>query len=530
VAALYILSSPGRIDIIDGQTRFDVAYNWIVTGRPVVRDPWLGPYFAVPGREGRHYSYYGAPASVFALPLVWMGIQSGGPDIQPSQFLFSLTSSILGAAVAPILFLLYLELGVTVRRALAWTMVFSLTTCLWPTSNSTFDNAQHALFALTAVYFGCVSARRKSNGYALLAGLIAGVLILYQEYFVIIIPALALSTLRLDWGRAAENGTAAVRRGWRVFIDLVRAAWEGPGEERETCKRYCLFVGAAGVGVLLTLAYNDYRFGSWLDDGKLHTPAHGKVPVFGNPLAGLLTLLVSPGKGVFLYSPTIILAVMGVRQLWRRRPELAGVLVASSLILIGFISCISFAGGDWCWGPRYLTPLLPLWALCLPFVVGVTVRRELAVAVIALSFLVQVLALSVENQRFFFDTRLDDFFWAEDSWTYFKRSALLHRVGEAASLSDGIPATAKLFNAIPMPDWSTYTILGPPIGMPRDMAPEWIRNYKVFFIPRPWPLWMWWVPPSLRAINIVKWVLAMIAAGLAGAGMIWQGLREERHV
>src|SRR5271169_5209080 len=111
VLALYVLTSAGRIDIVDGQARFDVAYNWLVTGRPVFRDPWLGPYFEVIGREGRQYSYYGAPASVFAMPLVWLGLHNSGSNIQPSQFLFSLTSSIFGAGIAPILFLFYLELG-----------------------------------------------------------------------------------------------------------------------------------------------------------------------------------------------------------------------------------------------------------------------------------------------------------------------------------------------------------------------------------------------------------------------------------
>src|SRR5271157_3599776 len=42
VLAIYVLSSPGRIDIIDGQARYDVAYNWLLEGRPVLRDPWIG--------------------------------------------------------------------------------------------------------------------------------------------------------------------------------------------------------------------------------------------------------------------------------------------------------------------------------------------------------------------------------------------------------------------------------------------------------------------------------------------------------
>jgi hypothetical protein len=395
------------------------------------------------GRDGLPYSYYGAPASVFAMPLVWLGLSANPSNIQPSQFLFSLTSSIFGAGIAPILFLFYLELGLTTRKALAWTMVSSFATYVWPISNSTFDNAQHAFFAIAAVYLGVLSARCKSAKIAALGGLMAGVLVLYQEYFLLIIPALALSTL--EWnsmddsylpapptkpGSAIGRVTSAFKQTFQSVLTLVRAACDGPGEARSSCIRYCLFVVAVSVGVVLSLAYNDLRFGSWFDNGKVRMAAQSKVPFFGNPLAGFLTLLVSPGKSVFLYSPPLFLAVMGVRQLWRRRPELVVAIGASSLLLVLFISCISFAGGDWCWGPRYLTPLLPLWALFLPFTVGVNVRRDLAVAVIAVGFLVQILALSVENQRFFFESRLDDYFWAEDSWAYFKHSALFARPGE----------------------------------------------------------------------------------------------------
>ena len=154
----------------------------MVLGRPVIQDPWIGPHSGVIGRDGLRYSMYGAPASVFSMPLMWLGLHTGASTIQSSQFLFSLTSSILGAGIACVLFLFYLELGISARTAFTWTMVSSLATYLWPISNSTFDNAQHAFFALAAVYFGVLSARRKSPAYAVLGGLMAGILVLYQEY------------------------------------------------------------------------------------------------------------------------------------------------------------------------------------------------------------------------------------------------------------------------------------------------------------------------------------------------------------
>ena len=538
VVGLYALSSPGRIDIIDGEARFDVSYNWLLTGRPVIRDNWIGPLMGLAGRDGLRYSYYGAPASLLAMPLVWLGLHFGSPAVPLSQFLFSLTSTIFGAAVAPVLFLFYLELGVTMRRAIAWTMVSSFATLLWPVSNSTFDNAQHAFFALAALYFAFLSARRKSRTIAMIGGIFAGVLILYQEYFLLIVPAIALATL--DRGladmeslttesvvpRVASSPKRVLQEAWY----LIRTAYDRSGDTRASCVRYCLFIAAASLGIVLALGYNHLRFDSWLDDGKFRFAAFRNHPLLGNPVAGLLTLLCSPGKGVFLYSPTLILGILGIARLRRRRAALAGAIATSSLLLVLFISCFIFAGGDWCWGPRYLTPLLPLWALAFPLIGDFRQKRPLVLAIVILGLLVQVLALSIDNQRFFFEKGFNDFFWAEDSWVYFKHSALLARVGETFSLSQGVPTTARFFNSVPIPNWTTYAPLGTPANVPRSLAPLWIRNFQVYFLPRPWPLWMSSLPSDLRPLDLRSWLAGFLGVSLLGFGLIFRGLQNRENL
>jgi hypothetical protein len=539
VLATYFLTNPGRIDVIDGQIRFDVAYNWLTVGRPLVRDPWVGPIMGVPGRDGAVYSFYGAPASVLSMPLVWLGLHFNPHDIQSSQFLFSLTSSIIGALIAPVLFLFYLELGIAVRKAFLWTLVSSFATMVWPASCTTFDNAQHAFFGLIAAYLGFLSARRDSRKIALMGGLMAGILILYQEYFLLIIPALAVSTVNWNSVRekvlskqshiVAEGGLAGlisgIAREIRFPFATVGAAFRSPGEARSSCLRCLWFLVGVTVAVLVSFRYNNLRFGSWFDSGKIRNFSH-RHPVWGNPIAGLPTLIISPGKSLFLYSPTLVLGLLGIRSLWRRRPEAALIILNASVALVLFMSCYAGLGGDWCWGPRYLTILLPLWALAFPFIPMEKVRQDLVVAIIGVSLLVQVTALSVETQRFFFERGFHDYFWAEDPWVYFKHSALFARVGETLSLSDAPPHTAYLFNSAPVTDWYTYTILGPPSQWPRYLSPVWMRTFKIYYLPRPWPLWMLWVRPALRPINLEAWLWGLSSMALAAVGLIYRGFRE----
>jgi hypothetical protein len=131
----------------------------------------------------------------------------------------------------------------------------------------------------------------------------------------------------------------------------------------------------------------------------------------------------------------------------------------------------------------------------------------------------------VEHQKFFFARGLNDFFWAEDPWFYFKHSALLARIGETISLKNGLPATADLFNSIPKKDWYTYTVLGPPLKFPRSLSPQWMVHFKVFYLPRPWPLWMPSISPALRPINLQAWIAGLITMGLLGLAFIYKGCR-----
>lgn len=537
VGTTYVLSSPGRIDMIDGQVRYEAVYNWVMTGRPILLDPVINDWSGVRGRNGFFYSYFGAGASV-AAPLVWLGSLIDDPPGEASRFFFSLTSGIFGALTAAVLYLFYVELGISERRALGWAMVNAFGTLLWPSSNSSYDNAQHAFFLLLAVFLGYRSATRRSNLLAAWGGLVGGALILYQEYFLLLIPALAISTLvwpASELGARTEDPQqtstplgklpgSAVSESFRTLIVRSRAAFHTFVAEGRFCSRYGLFVGATGIGLGLSLAYNFLRFESIFHNGRVEFQLQRVYPLFGNPLAGFLTLLASPGKSIFLYSPPIILGLLGIRRLWRRQPSLGCTIVATSVILVLFISTIAFAGGDWCWGPRYLVPLLPLWALAMPFVPMTRFRRWLLPAIISAGLAVQVLGVSMENQRFFFERGLADFFWADDPWFYFKHSALSARVDEVISLRKGVPETARFFNPGPYLSLTTYTILGPPPPSPRRLANLWMRWFKVFYMPKPWPIWMPTIPPERRPINLEGWLGGALGTGLLGLALICRGL------
>jgi hypothetical protein len=121
-------------------------------------------------------------------------------------------------------------------------------------------------------------------------------------------------------------------------------------------------VGAAPF-VLLVLVYNYVRWGSWLEAGYALQPTPGRlqVPVFGERIPiGLWGMFFSPGKSLFLYSPPLLVGLLGLPRLYRRAPEVLAALGLTALPIVLVYSRFLFWAGDYAWGPRYLVFLAPL--------------------------------------------------------------------------------------------------------------------------------------------------------------------------
>src|SRR3954454_19871482 len=71
------LSGPGRIDIVDGQTRYEVARSLVDHGDHVIRDErvWFGVF---PGRGGRLYTPYRFPQTAAGVAAI-LAADATGP-------------------------------------------------------------------------------------------------------------------------------------------------------------------------------------------------------------------------------------------------------------------------------------------------------------------------------------------------------------------------------------------------------------------------------------------------------------------
>ena len=495
---VYLLTNVGRIDIIDGQIRYEVAANWLDFGEPTIRDRAIARTLLAVRIHDRTYGTYNAGPSVAAMPLMLLSRLFPGHTAERDRFLFSMTGPVFGAAVAGVLVVAYGMLGVGLRASVWWAAVTAFATLWWPGSVTVFHQNQQALLLLLGLLLAWHSGRRGSPGLAALAGVAGGLVFVYQEAYAVLLPVLGLAVFAPPESPALPVGQA------RRLVD--RAAF----------LRYAGFAAGCAVGLLAFLLFNYWRFGSLLMPKRYDDP----LAVVSNPVAAVLSLALSPGKSIVLFSPPVILAFIGARALFMRAPVLAATAALISLLHVLIVVQLPFFGGDWSWGPRYLLVLVPVWALAFPFAVT-RLRPGLVATVVALGLLVQVIGISIDHQRFFLERNLLPYFWV-DQWVYFKRSQFAARVHELYSLvADGRPVGATRFSPTPGAQ-ITYTP-----GYPsRDRRPSiWMRQFAVFYTLRPWPVWIYAVDPAQRPVAPAP-VLA-ICGGLVAAG-VWltaRGLR-----
>jgi hypothetical protein len=242
-------------------------------------------------------------------------------------------------------------------------------------------------------------------------------------------------------------------------------------------------------------------------------------PLVGNPLVGLAGLFLSPAKSVLLYSPTYAFALLGVRRLMQRDRQRFTVIGGCLMIHIALIASLKFWAGEWAWGPRYLIASLPLACIGLPFAARTGTPRRLLLTACGLGLVVQLLGISVDHQRYYFERSLVPFFWVVESSMY-RDSPLFARPAEllAVMREADLPRVRALVPG-PRPRSMTSTTYGP------DHAnilrvPAWMREHLVFVVPRPWPLWSRYLTAEERPGPTERLAAAGCAAALVSAVLL----------
>jgi len=291
-----------------------------------------------------HYSLWGIGHTLLAIPPLVAGeLAARFTGVDLTAIFYTLLFVVNGAALMALIceYLRHDYPPATVWKTL---LLVGLATIWWPYTKLDFSEPLVATFFLA----GLVLARkgRTVTGFA-----VAGFAMTIREDTVVLIAGLALWEL-------------SRKRDWRRLVPIA---------------------AAVGPWVLVNAAADYVRWGSIVDRAQM-----GR---FSNPaLVGVYGALFSAGKSVFLFSPPLVLGLLG----WRRFRDRPGFGADAFLFAGAFVAQLLFFSkwhdwsGDDAWGDRFL--LVSTILMCIP-AVELVERRWVFATTLALGAFVQVLAV-----------------------------------------------------------------------------------------------------------------------------------------
>jgi hypothetical protein len=375
---VYFLFSSGRVRTIDEvsaafQVESLAKHGTTAIPQAVEANEFYGTFDLF----GRAQSPYPPGQAVALLPWYVLGQFAARhlPGVPPalrdafSDFLLTGESAFFSALAAALSLYIFLQLGIAPKISLLAVGILALATPLAAYSGWLYSEplAAALLLAAAAALFSASQIASISTLRGLTGGALLGAAVWVRPTHIIAVPVFLAALF------VRER-----KKGWSPAIVLA---------------------AVAGAAVGLLLSRNAYLHGSLFDFGYPAAAEGGKaLNTFQTPLAtGLVGFLVSPGKSIFLFSPPILLAMLGLPRLWRRDRGLAVVAAATPLVYLLFFATYTQWEGGYCYGPRYLVPALALLGLGIGPALEAACRntRVLAVVVFAGGFFVQAVGSAV---------------------------------------------------------------------------------------------------------------------------------------
>lgn len=317
VSLIYLAFLKPGIWGYDGNDMLEVAKS-LVTRQSFAVPKGIG----VLGRDGQYYSIRYPLLSILAVPFVSVGLALAHLLNLPPHYIAAvcalLLPLLLTAGTTILVALIALRLGSTKPGAYLAALSFAFGTTALVYAREFFAEPLLAFLTAASLYLAIGQTKREH----VIASILTGLMVTAKPAGVVVGPVLSAYFL-------------AKKRPLRIALGPV--------------------IGTA-MGIMLYLAYNYMRFGSFLSFGQ-------KTSRFG--LEGIperffgMLFAFGAGGGLLWYCPPVILAIWGLRKAFQSKSKALEALAIVG-VLGGYLVLHSFwEFGGWSWGPRFLVPTLP---------------------------------------------------------------------------------------------------------------------------------------------------------------------------
>jgi hypothetical protein len=364
-----------RYIVYDGDMMVRVTKSLVTHHSLRIQDPIL--HLSEP------YSFYGLGVSLLLVPLFVLGQLLFGDGLT----LLTLFEPLLTALTVVILMRLLVDLGISWRKSLRVSLLYAFASFAWFFSGVLYSDQLVGLMTTLGVLFALRYTQTREVRWSLACGcaLALALLARWDTALLLILPvACYVLYSQLDFSLPLISSLPV------ISIPRLR------GRVREGAFAGLVFSAPILLAASVNVAYDILRYGRPLGG------PYGSVVGFTTPLlTGLYGLLLSPGGGLLVFVPLLVLAPFGFRALYRRWPAIA--LLISGLFLLRLFFYARW--GDWdggsTWATRFMLPVLPLLFILIAFLPKVRWVTVATALLAALSVAIEVLGQLVPYGMYF---------------------------------------------------------------------------------------------------------------------------------
>ena len=404
---VYGLTTYGGVRSSDSEVVFRTCEALATEGSLGIAPLELDPGFGVaPGRSDQQYSVFGPLESLVCVPFYrfWDLTRLAPESVPPShyidggfklmlerqrsstgphrvRFVVSFLTVLVSAANVWIFFLLIRRSCGSPPIAAVLAGLFGFATLNWPYASTFFSEPLAMSLMLLSLL--------------LLVGFDTGDTAAESEHDMASMGGFLAAGFLLGMSATAHLSTVLFAP---FFLCYAAGLGASEGGFKTRLLRGAQFAVGYAVPLLLLGIYNLHRFGDLLETGRSVVPDAAARFGYGSwvaPWKGLAGLLISPGKGLLLFCPLVLLGLFAFPALLRRRRVLAVALSAAIGARILVIASRSDWHGGFGVGPRYMLLVVPL--LLLPLGAWISERPSAG----RLAALLTVGALAAIQQFYF---------------------------------------------------------------------------------------------------------------------------------
>ena len=332
--AVYLFTYRGGFHSIDEVSMFSVTESMVKRGafdtNQIIWSQWTTSQREAQGffgQDGDVYSKKGLVMSLLAMPFYWLALKVPGLGMLQTA---SLLNAVVTALTGGILYLSSRRLAYSTTASILLGLIFGLATSAWVYARYLFSGPVAGWLLLMAAFFLLGFKRERRWVFLVGAGLSAGLAVATRANNLLCLPLFGLYLLTLLMKRSDAGRTMLTQR-WLAHL--------------------LIFVGSIALAGSVMGLYNWVRAGSMLQTGYDLTIFSPDVWI------GLYKLLFSPLRGLFWFTPVLLLTPIAFVGFFRRHR--AEALLIGAVLLINVLLFSAWTSGEGLsWGSRFLVPVL----------------------------------------------------------------------------------------------------------------------------------------------------------------------------